>query len=173
MRQETKNKLLKMVKELIPYLVIVIIVVFIRTFLVTPIRVNGHSMDPTLKHKEILLLKKYDHNFERFDIVVFHYQKDHLIKRVIGLPGETVEYKNNRLYINGTYIKENYLPKETKTNDFVVEEKIPNGYYFVLGDNRGNSSDSRVLGLISEKQIEGSSNFVLFPFTNFGKIKSA
>lgn len=173
MKPETKNKLLKTLKEIIPYLVIVIVVLLIRTFLVTPIRVNGHSMDPTLKDKEILLLKKYDHNFERFDIIVFHYQKDHLIKRVIGLPGETVTYTNNRLYINGKYIKENYLPKGVKTNDFVVNEKIPKGYYFVLGDNRGNSSDSRILGLISEKQIEGSSNFVLFPFSSFGKMKSA
>lgn len=173
MEQEKKTKVLNFFKELIPYIIIIVTVILIRIFIVTPIRVNGHSMDPTLKDKEILLLKKYDHNFERFDIIVFHYQKDHLIKRIIGLPGETVVYRNNRLYVNGKYIKENYLPKNVKTNDFVVNEKIPKGYYFVLGDNRGNSSDSRILGLISEKQIEGSSNFILFPFTSFGKIKSA
>lgn len=163
---------MKIVKEVIPYIIIILVVVLIRTFIVTPIRVNGHSMDPTLKDKEVLLLKKYDKKIERFDIVVLNYKKEHLIKRVIGLPGDTFYYKNNRLYVNGKYIKEDFLSKGVKTNDFVVKEKIPKGYYFVLGDNRTNSSDSRIIGLVSEKNIQGITNFVLFPFSSFGKVKT-
>lgn len=161
---------MKIVKEILPYIIIILVVVLIRTFIVTPIRVNGHSMDPTLKDREIMLLKKYDHEFDRFDIVVLNYNKEHLIKRIIGLPGDKIVYHNNRLYINGKYIKESFLPKSTKTYDYALDEEIPKGYYFVLGDNRENSSDSRIIGLVSEKQIQGSTNFVLFPFSSFGKI---
>lgn len=164
---------MKYIKELLPYIIVIIVVILIRTFIVTPVRVNGHSMDPNLKNKEILLLKKYDHTYERFDIVVFNYKKEHLIKRVIGLPGDRVYYKDNKLFVNDKYIEEKFLPKSAKTYDYVLEEEIPDGYYFVMGDNRTNSSDSRMIGLISEKDIEGTSDFVLFPFSTFGKIKSA
>lgn len=91
---------MKVIKEFIPYLVIILIVVLIRCFVVTPVRVSGTSMYPTLKNNDIVLLKKFDKNIERFDIVVFNYNNSKLIKRVIGLPGETVKYVNGILYIN-------------------------------------------------------------------------
>ena len=161
---------MKYVKELLPYIIIILVVVLIRTFIITPVRVNGKSMDPTF---EIVLLKKYDKSFERFDIVVFDYGDSHLIKRIVGLPGETLYYYNNELYINDEKIAEDFLPKDTETYDFVWDKEIPEGYYFVMGDNRTNSTDSRMIGLVSKSEIRGTTDFVLFPFNRFGKIKSA
>lgn len=164
---------MKYVKELLPYIIIILVVVLIRTFIITPVRVNGKSMDPTLENNEIVLLKKYDKSFERFDIVVFDYGDSHLIKRIVGLPGETLYYYNNELYINDKKIAEDFLPKDTETYDFVWDKEIPEGYYFVMGDNRTNSTDSRMIGLVSKSEIRGTTDFVLFPFNRFGNIKGA
>ena len=164
---------MKYVKELLPYIIIILVVVLIRTFIITPVRVNGKSMDPTLENNEIVLLKKYDKSFERFDIVVFDYGDSHLIKRIVGLPGETLYYYNNELYINDEKIAEDFLPKDTETYDFVWDKEIPEGYYFVMGDNRNNSTDSRMIGLVSKSEIRGTTDFVLFPFNRFGNIKGA
>ena len=168
-----KEKVKKFLKELLPYIIIVVVVVLIRTFIVTPVQVVGTSMVPTLSDKQILVLKKYDKKFDRFDIVVFDYNDSTLIKRVIGLPGEHVEYKDNKLFINGKKVEEDFI--DDTTNDFDLSEIdykiIPEGYYFVMGDNRNNSTDSRFIGLIKEDQIKGSSTFSLFPFKTFGKIE--
>lgn len=163
----------KFIKELIPYVVIVIVVVLIRTFIVTPVQVDGESMYPTLLDNQLLLLKKYDHSYERFDIVVFKYNDSKLVKRVIGLPGETISYKDNTLYINNKKIDN--ISLDSYTYDFDLSElgfdTIPEGYYFVLGDNRTNSLDSRAIGLIPEDSILGVTNFSIFPFKRFGIIK--
>ena len=167
-----KNKINNALKATLPYIIIVIVVALIRSFIITPVQVEGMSMYSTLDNNEILLLKKYDKTYQRFDIVVFNYNGSKLIKRVIGLPGETVEYKNNKLYINDKYIKEYFFKNNQETYDFKLEEigyeKIPKGYYFVMGDNRTNSTDSRFIGLISENDIEGTTNFAIFPLNKFG-----
>ena len=110
---------------------------------------------------------------ERFDIVVINSNKEKIIKRVIGLPGETVEYKDNKLYINDKEVVENFNHEDTK--DFKLSDidvtEIPENYYFVVGDNRGNSKDSRSIGLISSKQIMGKTSFVLYPFNRIGKVQ--
>ena len=163
----------KYIKELIPYFIIIITVILLRTYIITPVRVDGLSMYPTLENNEILLLKKYDHKFERFDIIVLGYENDKLVKRIVGLPGEYIEYKDNKLYVDGEIIKENFL-KDTITEDFNIEEfgeKIPDNYYFVMGDNRGNSTDSRIIGFISEKDIKGTVEISIFPLNKLGKIK--
>ncbi len=126
-----------------------------------------------------MILDKISYRFndiERFDIVVIKTNKTKIIKRVIGLPGDKIEYKDNKLYINGEYVKEDFLDKNTKTYDFTLYdltgyETIPEGYYFVMGDNREESSDSRIIGLISKKNIEGHAKYTIFPFRRFGSKK--
>ncbi len=161
---------MKILKEIIPYIVIIIVVVLIRTFIATPVLVNGSSMYPTLKNNELLLLKKYDSSYKRYDIVVLDYKNEKLIKRVIGLPGEIVEYKDGILYIDGNKTEDEF---SSITSDFKSSElitgSIPEGYYLVMGDNRKNSIDSRTIGLINEDDINGITNFSLWPFGTFEK----
>ena len=157
---------MKFIKELIPYVVIVVVVVFFRTYIATPVRVDGDSMNPTLKNGQILILNKMDKEFDRMDIVVFDYKGERLIKRVIGLPGEKVEIKDNKLYINGEEV--NDYSDNVKTKDYKLNVTILEGYYFVLGDNRSNSADSRIIGLISNEEIKGSVLFRLIPLTKIG-----
>lgn len=158
----------KFIKELIPYIVIIVVVVLIRTFIITPVIVSGDSMVPTLKDKQLLLLNKIDYRFNdisRFDIVVIKVDKNEIIKRVIGLPGETIEYRSNMLYIDGHEVDSEY---NFETDDFTLKsicncEKIPQNKYLVLGDNRSVSADSRIIGLIDEKDIKGSVQISLWP----------
>lgn len=164
-------------KEVMPYIIVILIVVILRYFIVSPIQVVGTSMNPNLEDGELMLLNKIKYVFsdiERFDIVVVDYSNKPLIKRVIGLPGEKVEYKDDKLYVNGEYVKENFK-RNGNTDDYLISELgydiIPKDMYFVVGDNRINSSDSRSIGLIKKEQIEGKANFVLIPFDKFGFIK--
>jgi signal peptidase I len=108
---------------------------------------------------------------KRFDVIAFNYaDTKYLIKRVIGLPGDKVEYKNNVLYVNDKKIEEDFLNGH-RTNDFntlsLGYEKIPEGKYLVLGDNRENSLDSRSFGLIDEKDILGKVTIKIWPFYEF------
>ena len=159
---------MKIVKALLPYVIIVIIVVLIRTFLVTPVRVSGDSMHDTLVDGDILLLKKYNKSFERYDIVVFDRNGEQLIKRIIGLPGEYIECVDGKIYINDALIKD--IDTNLVTSDF-NKIYIPENHYFVLGDNRPISNDSRYFGPINKKDIKGTVSFTIFPFGHFGKIK--
>lgn len=155
------------------YILIIFLIVMIRTFIVTPVRVNGDSMHPTLKNGEIMLLNKINYRFndiKRFDIVVVNEPDQKIIKRVIGLPGETIEYKNNTLYINDKKVEEPYLKEETA--DFNLKElgltKIPKNEYFVIGDNRDNSKDSRIIGPVKRKEISGRTRLVILPLNEKG-----
>jgi signal peptidase I len=141
----------------------------IRTFIITPVIVVGESMVPTLKEKQILLLNKLDYKFneiERYDIVVIKVGNGEIIKRVIGLPGENIEYKDNNLYINDQKEETIY---NFDTEDFELEDicncnKIPKDKYLVLGDNREVSSDSRgPIGLIDIDDIKGSTKISIWP----------
>ena len=165
--------MLKILKEISSYLIIVLVVVLFRTFIATPVRVSGSSMESTLNGGDILILNKLNKNYKRFDIVVIYKnvrgQKTRLIKRVIGMPGETIEYKDNELYINDKKIEDVAI---ARTADF-SQVKIPSGYYFVMGDNRGNSSDSRTydIGLIKKSEIVGTTKLRLLPFSKIGTVK--
>ena len=156
---------MNIIKAIIPYIIIIITVVVIRTYVLTPVIVSGTSMDDTLKNGELLLLKKYDKSYERFDIVVFDYGDSKLVKRIIGLPGETLEYKDGVLYINGEEVEDPFAlaTKDFKLSDLNIDV-IPEGHYFVMGDNRSNSSDSRIIGPISVETINGTTSFSLWPF---------
>lgn len=164
---------MKIFKELLSYLIIILVVIIVRTFIVTPVKVDGTSMYPTLNDKDILLLKKYDNSIERFDIVVIKYGNSKLVKRVIGLPGESVKISNNNLYINHSMVDD--IDLDVRTDDFSISELgydvIPNNHYFVMGDNRNNSTDSRIIGLIKKDDIIGISDFRIFPFNKIGKLK--
>ena len=158
----------KFIKEIIPYIVIILVVVLVRTYIITPVIVVGDSMVPTLEEKQILLLNKIDYKFnkiERYDIVVIKVEKSEIIKRVIGLPGENIEYRNNTLYIDGKEVEKKY---NFDTDDFTLTsicncDKIPEDKYLVLGDNRKVSADSRIIGLIDKKDIEGSAHISILP----------
>ena len=158
----------KIIKQLTPYIVIIIVVVLIRSFVVTPVIVVGDSMKPTLNEGQILILNKLDYHFneiERYDIVVIKVGKSEIIKRVIGLPGETIEYRNNILYIDGHEETSEY---NFDTEDFTLKsicncDKIPEDKYLVLGDNRQVSSDSRIIGLIDKKDIQGTTQISIWP----------
>lgn len=161
---------MKFIRELIPYLIIILVVLILRTFIVTPIIVSGESMVPTLDGGELMLLKKYDTSYERFDIVVVNknVEGDNLIKRVIGLPGETIRYRNGNLYINDEIIEDTYAYGETGN---FREITLGDDEYFLMGDNREISLDSRTLGIIKKKEIEGTVGIVLYPFNKFGSVK--
>lgn len=155
------------IKEYASYVIIILVVVIIRTFIVTPIRVNGSSMTPTLDDGNFMILKKYDKDFERFDIVVINRGKEKLIKRIIGLPKEDIEYSDNKLLIDDKEIDEQF--GDGGTNDF--KDYCGEDEYYVLGDNRQESADSRVFGCVKKKDILGKTDFVIFPFSKFGRIK--
>ena len=162
----------KFIKEIIPYIIIIIVVLFIRTFVVTPVRVDGVSMEKTLKDNDILILNKLDKNYDRFDVVVFNYNNEKLIKRIIGLPGESVNYKNGKLYIDNKEVKDDL---SNTTGDFKLinlgHTIIPDDKYFLLGDNRNHSLDSRLIGLVDKSSIEGTVSLRIFPFTKISFVK--
>ena len=160
---------MKIIKEIIPYIVIVLVVVLIRTFIITPVRVDGDSMKNTLKNGDILLLCKLG-SINRLDIIVLDEEKDNekIIKRVIGLPGETVAIKKGKIYINDKVIDDEYAYGETSDYDKVTLE---DDEYFILGDNRLISKDSRYFGPIKENEIKGKIVFRLFPFTKIGTVQ--
>ena len=164
---------MKILKEWGPFFIVILAIILIRSYVVTPVRVDGTSMYDTLDEGNILLLEKYDQTYERFEIVVFEFNGEKLIKRVIGLPGGTIEYKKNSLSINGQKIEDEY--GYGITADFNIKDlnltKIPEGYYFLVGDNRNNSLDSRYFGCIEKNKIIGSVRYILFPFNKFGSIE--
>lgn len=160
---------MKKLKELMPYIIIVVVVLLVRSFIVTPGLVNGSSMEPTLHNNELVLINKIGLNKEidRYDIVVVKYENSTIIKRVIGLPYETVEYINDTLYIDGEIVN-------TKVDfEYTKDFKLTAGKneYIVLGDNRNISKDSRIIGPVKERDIIGKVDLVLFPFSKFGKVK--
>ncbi|MBO1307832.1 signal peptidase I [Enterococcus sp. 669A] len=120
--------------------------------------VSGESMNPTFWEEEVIQVKAHREP-ERFDVVVLHPPSDPediYLKRVVGLPGEEIEYFNGKLYVNGEYVPDEFA---SQTDNFVwalrYNQPIPEDYYFVLGDNRMISKDSRTFGLVPEKQILG------------------
>jgi signal peptidase I len=171
-----KNEILEWVKALV---IAFGLSLLIRYLLFTPIVVDGESMMPTLENGDRMIVNKIGFEIgkpDRFDIVVFHAtEKKDYIKRVIGLPGDHVAYKDDQLFVNGDAIPEPYLDKYkaeitsgTLTENFTLEEYtqmsvIPEGYVFVMGDNRLNSTDSRQIGLISIKDIVGKTNVIFWP----------
>ncbi len=167
---------MKIIKNILSYVFVIVIALLIKEYIFSPIKVNGSSMYPTLNDGDIMILNEigyYLNGVNRFDIVVVKKDNERIIKRVIALPGETVSYKDNKLYINKEEVKEDFA--HDITHNFDLEEinvtTIPEDYYFVVGDNRGNSKDSRIIGLVSKDEIKGKASLVVFPFNKIGIVK--
>lgn len=157
--------------DFLPYIIIVLVVLIIRSFIATPVRVNGSSMETTLLNGETMILNKLAikvKGVNRWDIVVIKTSDSFIIKRVIALPGETIKYEDDTLYINNKKVKDNYSLSETEDFKEIVLDKDE---YFVMGDNRYVSQDSRVVGPIKKETIIGKTNIRLFPIDKLGLIK--
>lgn len=172
------------IKEWVPYIAIIVVVVLIRTYIVTPVIVRGDSMYSTLEDGEVLFLSKITYkvsDINRFDIVVLEDLDDDLIiKRIIGMPGDKVEYKDGIMYINDEEVEEDYtdfimedfdVDGICKFNDIECNGVIPEDMYLVLGDNRQVSADSRVKGLFKKEQILGKTIFRVWPLNKIGLTK--
>ena len=185
-----ENKKESLLDWLKPILFAAVLVIGVRYFFVTPIAVQGASMMPTLEDGEILIVDKITSkitSFDRFDVIVFKAtEEESYVKRIIGLPGDTIQYKDDVLYINGKKYDEPYLDEYkadlldsgTLTEDFTLEDYlqqtvVPEGYLFVLGDNRRKSVDSRLpeVGFVPMDTVIGEARFVYWPFSSAGLIK--
>lgn len=176
--EEKKNKIKEGIKETLSYIAVIALVVLIRIFIFDPVKVDGPSMDTTLLNGQILILNKFTYkknDIKRYDIVVVKLDDKKIIKRVIGLPNEVIEVRNNRVYANGKELDNSFA--STKTDDFTMGEiglvKIPGDSYLVMGDNREVSLDSRYpeVGTIKKEKILGKTTLRIWPLNKFGKIK--
>lgn len=160
-----------------------LIAVLIVVFVVQPVRVEGLSMEPKLHDQDRIFINKFLYPLrewmgdrepiKRGDIVVLLYPEDptkSYIKRVVGLPGERVEIENGRLLINGVQVNEPYLDPDYLSSDNEQEQVVKPHHYYVMGDNRRNSSDSRAWGQVPEKYIYGQAIFRYYPFTPFERV---
>jgi len=178
--ETTKSKIWEWTKAIV---LAVGLAMIIRIFLFEPYLVEGSSMDPTLHDGDRLFVNKtlkFIGEIDKGDIVIIDGKEENIryVKRVIGVPGDKVSAQDGKVYVNGTVIEEPYLNSNEKeaesigidlTDDF-EEIEVPNGNYFVMGDNRLNSMDSRNgLGLIEKDRILGKSEFIFFPFDHLSK----
>ena len=174
------EKIKPIVKDVIAYLLIIIAVVLIRLFIFDPVRVDGPSMDNTLLDGQVLILNKIGYKkgkIERYDIVVADVyisgKKERVIKRVIGLPNDTIYAENGKVYVNGEETDDSFTSSETE--DFTKEDiglvKIPGDSYFLMGDNRSISLDSREFGTVKESEIKGKASIRIWPFNKIKVLK--
>jgi len=153
-----------------------LIAVLVVIFVVQPVKVEGTSMEPRLEPQDRILVNKFVYYFsgvKRGDIVVFWFPEDNtksFIKRVIGLPGETVEVRSGVVYLNGEKLSEPYLAGEFD-NDSYPLQVVPPDHYFVLGDHRNSSNDSRDWGFVPEPNIFGEAVFRYWPLSKLGLIR--
>jgi signal peptidase I len=150
---------------------------FIILFLYQPVKVEGTSMAPGLEDQERIFINKFVYNWEpiqRGDIVVFRYPRDpskSYIKRVIGVAGDRVRIEGGRVYVNGQALGEDYVPSGYADANSYPETLVPAGSYFVLGDHRNMSNDSREFGCVEEKFIYGKAVFVYWPVEKIGALR--
>jgi signal peptidase I len=158
--------------------VAVVLALVIIVFLYQPVQVEGTSMAPLLSDQERIFINKFVYRFEpirRGDVVTFWYPLDRsksFIKRVIGLPGDTIEIRAGELYVNGEHVPEPYVPASYFDDSSYGPYKIPPDEYFVMGDHRDSSNDSRIFGAVQRKFIYGKAVFAYWPFREFGEISA-
>lgn len=150
---------------------------FIVTFVAQPVRVQGASMQPRIEDNERILVNKFIYRFQdvgRGDVVVFYYPRDpsvSYIKRVIGLPDDLVEVRSGTVYVNGVPIEEPYLLAEYRDRYDMPRTVVERGHYFVMGDHRSSSMDSRSFGSVPEKYIYGKASFCVWPIAKTGLVR--
>ena len=160
-------------RDLILSLLLAFVVI---VFFYQPVQVEGTSMMPELYNHERLFINKFVYRFEpihRFDIVVFHYPLDpskSYIKRVVGLPGEWVSIRGGRVYIDGKPLKESFIPPNYLDQESYPVEYVPPGHYYVLGDHRDASNDSREWGTVDRKYVYGKAEFIYWPVSQIGTL---
>ena len=156
----------------------VLIAVILIVFIYQPVKVEGTSMMPTLTDQERIFINKFTYHFglgsiERGDMVVFWFPLDpskSYIKRVIGVPGDTVRIEAGQVFVNGEALSEGYVPDEYRDRVSWEEHRVPAGNYFVLGDHRSSSSDSRTWGFVKRDAIYGKAVFVYWPLEKMGRL---
>jgi signal peptidase I len=157
----------------------VVLAVVLIVFIYQPVKVEGTSMMPGLTDQERIFINKYTYrlgagSIARGDLVVFHYPYDpsqSYIKRIIGLPGDYVEIADGTVYVNGSKLDEPYVPSEYRDHVPLKKEVVPMDHYFVLGDHRSSSNDSRVWGFVDRKEIYGKAVFVYWPPDRIGRVR--
>jgi signal peptidase I len=160
-------------------LLILCFVVIVMVFLYQPVKVEGTSMAPLISDQERIFINKIVYRFEpisRGDVVVFWYPLDRsksFIKRVIGLPGETVDIRQGRVYLNGDRLVETYVPPRYFDASNFGPVRVPTGEYFVMGDHRDSSNDSRVFGTVPAGYIYGKAVFAYWPMDQFGSLTAS
>ncbi len=177
-KMEAVKRIIETIKE--PVLAALVAIVLIPSFIITNTKVPTQSMMPAINPGDHLIVSRLPYYYRdpvRGEIIVFKYNKDFLIKRIIAVPGDEIDVKDNRVYINGELFDETaYLAESIETYLYAGSKiefpyTIPEDYYFVMGDNRLNSKDSRVFGAISRKSIIAKAGYRIFPFNNMGKIE--
>ncbi len=157
----------------------VLIAVVLIVFIYQPVKVEGTSMMPALTDQERIFINKFTYRFglgkiERGDMVVFFYPQDpskSYIKRIIGIPGDTVEIDTGQVVVNGQALAEDYVPEEYRDRQSLPRQVVPQGSYFVLGDHRSSSNDSRAWGCVERKFIYGKAVFVYWPLDKMGRLR--
>lgn len=187
--EKSKTLFQELLSTFIYIIVITGIFLTIRLYVIAPVSVEGASMEPTLEDNDRLLLNKIG-TIERYDIIVFpephadfNDPEKNYIKRVIGIPGDEILFEEQTLYINGNPVDEDYIDLsgvsetdlQSRNGNFSLAsltgvEKVPEDAYFVLGDNRVNSQDSRSFGFIDIESVTGKTNFRIWPLDRFGFI---
>jgi len=151
--------------------------ILIILFLYQPVRVEGTSMLPRLEDHDRLFINKFVYHItsiERGDVVVFHYPRDpekSYIKRVIALPGDRLRIDHGQVWVNGKSITENYVPDMYRDTRSYADTVVPDDSYFVMGDHRSISSDSREFGAVERELIYGKAVFVYWPARDVGEVK--
>jgi len=156
----------------------VVLAVILIVFIYQPVKVEGTSMMPGLTDQERIFINKYEYKLgvgaiQREDLVVFHFPLDRsqsYIKRVIGVPGDQVQVEDGVVFVNGTKLDEPYVPDEYRDHVTIPRQRVPADHYFVLGDHRSSSNDSRVWGFVERSDIYGKAVFVYWPPDKIGRV---
>jgi len=157
----------------------VVLAIFVILFIYQPVKVEGTSMMPTLDDQERIFINKFVYRFhfgniDRGDTVVFWFPGDpskSYIKRVIGMPGDRVEVEQGKVIVNGNALVENYVPPEFRDQSSMSVRTVPDDEYFVLGDHRSSSNDSRAWGMVPRRYIYGKAVFIYWPLDKMGLLR--